>query len=392
VAGGAAGTAGVVAVADGAHEEHADASDHEVSDLEDDDDQFRDMEDAPAGGESVVAPSLDDAPVASGKALKPNLERHISTIAHSDDEDSDDIGSDDEDENGTLGSDRAQETARRVLSAPEDGWAGTESKTEATIAGGVGATSLATTDHSETEPASRSIWTHDSGLTNIVDPRAQPDSHAVEAPEGPVVPASTTQSDPPVSKTATAPSGSTSSAATHAEAEDTNKGGLVGLFNRFRGGNKKREQQAPKPAEPQEKFSPEAPRTSAVGDESTLATSTTERPSEDVLNVPDSPSSFARGEGGLKDLDDASSSGLEEEDLGRGRVGGRLAGTFMSLGKTSGTPLTGGKGLEKQRTNDDDQFEEARDHFDESLAPPPAFAGQAKSESPVRGTRFREEV
>ena len=46
------------------------------------------------------------------------------------------------------------------------------------------------------------------------------------------------------------------------------------------------------------------------------------------------------------------------------------------------------------RSDDDesDQFEEARDHFDEGLAPRPSFGGQAKSASPARETRFKEEV
>lgn len=83
-----------------------------------------------------------------------------------------------------------------------------------------------------------------------------------------------------------------------------------------------------------------------------------------------SPSSFQRRhDKDLEGLDDASSSGTEEGDVTRGRQG---------KGK-------GRAGAE----SDDEQFEEARDHFDESLAPPPAFTGQ-KSESPVRETRFHE--
>lgn len=85
-----------------------------------------------------------------------------------------------------------------------------------------------------------------------------------------------------------------------------------------------------------------------------------------------SPSSFTRGEGNAKELDDVSSSGLDEEDLGRGRATNRAE--------------EGPDG-----SDDHDQFEEARDHFDENLAPPPAFGGQMKSESPVRETKFQEQ-
>lgn len=105
-----------------------------------------------------------------------------------------------------------------------------------------------------------------------------------------------------------------------------------------------------------------------------------------------SPSSFKRHDGGLKDTDDLSSSGLEEDDLDRGR-GGRLAGK-LGLGKNGGAGGMGVDKPERQRSgvSNEEQFEEARDHFDESLAPPPAFGGQAKSSSPVRETRFKEEV
>lgn len=86
---------------------------------------------------------------------------------------------------------------------------------------------------------------------------------------------------------------------------------------------------------------------------------------------PESPSSFKRYDEEPNDLDDVSSSGADEEDVARGRSG-RVAQTTSN--------------------GEDDQFEEARDHFDESLAPPPAFGGQQKSESPVRETRFQEQL
>lgn len=42
-------------------------------------------------------------------------------------------------------------------------------------------------------------------------------------------------------------------------------------------------------------------------------------------------------------------------------------------------------------SGDEDEFEEARDHFDETLAPPPTFGGQQKTQSPARETKFQEE-
>lgn len=42
-------------------------------------------------------------------------------------------------------------------------------------------------------------------------------------------------------------------------------------------------------------------------------------------------------------------------------------------------------------SGDEDEFEEARDHFDETLAPPPTFGGQPKAQSPARETKFQEE-
>lgn len=97
-----------------------------------------------------------------------------------------------------------------------------------------------------------------------------------------------------------------------------------------------------------------------------------------------SPSSFRRHEGSLGDVSSLSSSGADEEDVARGRTG-RTAGMLSSFGK--------GKAKAADKDSDDgEEFEEARDNFDESLAPPPAFAGQAKTGSPVRGTKFVEEL
>ncbi|PIA90414.1 hypothetical protein CB0940_11055 [Cercospora beticola] len=128
------------------------------------------------------------------------------------------------------------------------------------------------------------------------------------------------------------------------------------------------------------------------------------------INEPDSPSSFARGDARATDLDDVSSSGADEDDYARGR-GKRSIAKKLGFGRNRDAHVKDGKlhkpppgeetlhkssteagRLSKSTDDDNDNFEEARDHFDESLAPPPAFAGQAKSQSPVRSTKFKEDV
>ena len=109
----------------------------------------------------------------------------------------------------------------------------------------------------------------------------------------------------------------------------------------------------------------------------------------------ESVSSFNRHGDGLKDAEDVSSSGVDEEDVELGRRG-RLA-QKLKLATGSGKEKSTAEGVQGQHYGgseepSEDHFEEARDHFDESLAPPPAFAGQAKSGSPVRGTRFQEDL
>jgi hypothetical protein len=123
---------------------------------------------------------------------------------------------------------------------------------------------------------------------------------------------------------------------------------------------------------------------------------------------PDSPSSFRRGDITLNDPDDASSSGADEDDIKRGRTGGfatRLGigrrgndeekvrnGKLHKLNKRTTHEKTSSEAGPRSSNTDDEQFEEARDHFEDTLVPPPAIAGLKKSESPVRGTRFVEDV
>jgi hypothetical protein len=107
---------------------------------------------------------------------------------------------------------------------------------------------------------------------------------------------------------------------------------------------------------------------------------------------PTSPSSFKRYEAEPRDLDDVSSSGADEEDVSRGRAG-RLV-EKLGLKKDKGKEKAADEKVTQSATSngEEDQFEEARDQFDESLAPPPAFGGQMKSGSPVRETRFQEQL
>ena len=118
---------------------------------------------------------------------------------------------------------------------------------------------------------------------------------------------------------------------------------------------------------------------------------------------PVSPSSFKRHEVEAEDPDDASSSGADEEDIKRGRRGGRLA-RKLGFGKGKRNVLhkdppasvvqeTEPRHSEAISTTEDEQFEEAQDHFDENtLAPPPKVSSEEKTESPARSTRFQEEL
>lgn len=105
----------------------------------------------------------------------------------------------------------------------------------------------------------------------------------------------------------------------------------------------------------------------------------------------ESPSSFKRHQDSLADPDDVSSSGAEEEEVKRGRAGRLARKLGLARGKEKESQVS--SGAPEETTGGEEQFEEARDQFDESLAPPPAFAGQAKtgSQSPARETRFQEQ-
>ncbi len=72
-----------------------------------------------------------------------------------------------------------------------------------------------------------------------------------------------------------------------------------------------------------------------------------------------------------------------EERAGRSK---RRASSVSSL--STGVEVDHSQNLEREISKDED-FEEAQDHFDEALAPPPTFAA-IKSASPVRDSKFHE--
>ncbi|KAK3065913.1 Eisosome assembly protein, partial [Teratosphaeriaceae sp. CCFEE 6253] len=260
----------------------------------------------------------------------------------------------------------------------------------------------------EIGPASKTLGPHDSNVANIVDPRVKPEPNKLKARERQAEGKSALSNEP-------------------TEKESKGLRGLFGMFKKdksakepgkissgMRSGSASDGKQstelattatnssttAPsdvvRPTKPElveaiQTRAPEqpAPHAGHIGTDGPIGDSTH---ISGVGGEPRavSPSSFRRRSRELDDLSSVSSSGAEEEDLARGReargAGAGKLSLMQKLGLTS-------KGKARETEEDEDeQFEEARDHFDEALAPPPAFAGQAKSASPVRGTRFKEDV
>jgi hypothetical protein len=136
---------------------------------------------------------------------------------------------------------------------------------------------------------------------------------------------------------------------------------MSGIFSRF--GRKT------KPAEKSQQTATTAvtvPSTDAKKSLSTSEPSTTAPVTSDAV----SDSSFRRHDTDLHSISSVSS----DEQLPTTRPTARR-------GRSSVSAISG----------DEDEFEEARDHFDETLAPPPTFGGQQKTQSPARETKFQEE-
>ncbi|KAK3642296.1 Eisosome assembly protein [Elasticomyces elasticus] len=234
----------------------------------------------------------------------------------------------------------------------------------------------------ETGLASATFGPHDSNITNIIDPRVKPEASKLKAREKQAE-GKSALSDEPTEK---------------------EQKGLRGFLSKFKGGRGTKEpgkissgMRHGSASDGKQSSEASVP---AIG---TTASATQPGQHDGASNDPThisgaggnpravSPSSFRRRSRELDELSDVSSSGLEEEDLYRGRGSkSRKQGGKSTLTQKLGM---GGKGKGRETEDEDDeQFEEARDHFDETLAPPPAFGGQAKSASPVRETRFKEDV
>jgi hypothetical protein len=87
-------------------------------------------------------------------------------------------------------------------------------------------------------------------------------------------------------------------------------------------------------------------------------------------------------------LAEASTANEEPVEIANGERTGRSKRRASSVSSVSA--LEESQELGKEVSKDDD-FEEARDHFDNEFAPPPTFP-TTKSASPVRDSRFHEEI
>lgn len=392
----------------------------------------------------------DDTGLLAGK---PDLERHISHIPESDDsDDSDDDWNDEKTEKpvaGTLGSEEAKVVADRVGTAPVtdkpiDDPIPTNARTDETLAQlndqradppkdlpstletpGVPKPAPAAESKSTPAVAAASSTTESKTKDSTDLDRTPTKSQTAAAFAVGVATAGTADLDPSKlanksSKTEpeTKPTTSTTTTTDKTEKPDRESKGFRGFFKKLRNRDSRSENKAPDALSPTESNKSVPYESTKAGDAPTTHTTTngakpelppvetgptlneehvgTDGPigSKDQVSgiagnpAPASPSSFRRGESALNDPDDVSSSGADEDDVARGR-GGRFSKKF-GFGRDKGKESSE---ADRQNSNtEDEQFEEARDHFDETLAPPPAFAGQAKSESPVRGTKFQEEL
>lgn len=272
----------------------------------------------------------------------PDLERHISQIPESDDDDEDW----NDERKADLGDDHAHVVANRVATAP--------------VTEDPAATAAA--------PLPTSAMT-DETLARLDEQRAEPPATTATA--------TTTTTEPVVAAT------STTAASPTSEDPEKKEKGVRGFLNKLR-------------------------HRRGDSDTSTTVPATSTKSSTDASAIPE-----AAGARTIPPVDvgprftEADSS--DDEDR-RGRKGTRGSAKLqkkMGFGNsrttnTTTTTTTTTTGEEPGRdstattgSGDNETFEEARDTFDESLAPPPAFGGQAKAPeggSPSRGTKFQEEL
>ncbi|KAK5137637.1 hypothetical protein LTR08_007932 [Meristemomyces frigidus] len=369
-----------------------------------------------------VAQPVSAAPITSS-AARPDLERHFTELGHSDDDEDDEDWNDSDEDlrgptkagnsqptntstlpsflsqdrsnavHGNLGQNEAHIVADRVGTAPVGETIETPSvmneRTDKTLP-------EKATKGDASGPAPHTLGPHESDIANIVDPRVKPDPEMLGS----------------VKATGAAPSSTVKTGPDEQLQAQQQQKGFRGFFSKLRHRQSKPEGEMTKPQSSSVAKSPErrvlkkgGPSAAVAVDSVSSEQSPSHMDTEGAINderkvsglSATSSSSFKRGEAGRRDLDDVSSSGADEEELGRGRSGPGF-GTMSDWTKGQSDIGKLDKGTAgaatKVQTNDDDeeQFEEARDHFDEGLAPPPSFAGQKKSESPVRETKFREDV
>lgn len=293
------------------------------------------------------------------------LERHISQIPESDDDDDDDVHGESR-RVGSLGSENAQVVANRVTSAP------------------------VTDDPASTAeaPLPTNAMT-DETLSRLDEQRAEPPK-GVSATGA----ATTTTAEPAVAAApTTVPATSTST-----PVPEKKEKGVRGLLNKIRHKRGDSDTNAAATSSSSKSGIPEAAGAMTVPPSTVKSTPTKS------TGIPE-----AAGARTIPPVDvgprftQADSS--DEED-NRGRKGARDSNKLqkkMGFGN-SRTTTAADKDVEtaEGRTSntsggeETETFEEARDHFDESLAPPPAFGGQAKNSleggSPSRGTKFQEEL
>lgn len=371
------------------------------------------------------------ADLAAPRYSRPDLERHISTVETSEEDNDEFDDSDDDDDDvfgepekarnenelaergrqniGTMGHNDAHIIANRVGTAPvgesTDAPYETNERTDVTLpekeehyyggdaaivggAGAVGVGAYETAKRDENALAPSTANPPKSDVANVPEPQKLETSAAAPSPTVKTGPDEQLQAQEPA---------------------DKESKGIRGFFSKLTHRQSKPESEMAKPKTSSESkptgrnvLKKNEPATAAgAGTAAVAGTEASEQPARHVGT--DGPigddhrvSGLGSNGGDPKSTDGMSSSGADEDDVTRGRssISDRMkdyAKAEFGLGSLDKGPHPK-KSTTRNADDEDDHFEEARDHFDEGLAPPPAFAGQAKSESPVRGTRFREEV
>jgi hypothetical protein len=356
------------------------------------------VEDAEVVGAPISPVRTKDS---SSQRIKPNLERHITNIETSSESESDN------EEDRLRKREKKQKSALLASAAPDR----TDDDEDFVDPNEAFATPVRTRSIGDAPPTSSTTATKSSGeLPNDNSSTVATKSIAERVLASPID-APRALAEPPFDNAPVAavpveaPRESTASSRPDVEketAQDSKRS--RGFFSRFRNRQSKAER------EPGSFSGASGKPTTTTATPATAAAAVTS--SSDPRGV--SPSSFTRRRStdddaaasrkSSIDLSDVSSlsSGLDEDDLQNGRTG-RMARAEKTkttdvvgtdgLATTNATAAatTTGKGV-RSDDDDSDQFEEARDHFDEGLAPQPSFGGQAKSASPARETRFKEEV